>query len=168
MSDLLTDLGPGDRRPPFRLTGRHVLFGFILFFALVIGANLIFVWVALTTFSGTTSDRAYVEGLDYNAQLAAAAAQQARGWQGDILLDGERLALQLADREGRPVTGLQLTATLGRPATRGFDRVLPLVEVAPGLYAAAVALEAGRWQVTIVGDDPAGGRAFRSDARLWR
>lgn len=158
----------GKARQPFRLTGRRVLLGFVGFFGLILVMNGAFVWLALSTFSGTTSDKAYVEGLAYNERLAAASAQRARGWQGDLRLDEGRLSLQLADAEGRAVTGLALTARVGRPATRVYDMSLALTEVAPGLYAAAVTLEEGAWQVIVEGDDATGERPFRTEERLWR
>lgn len=153
---------------PFRLTGRRVLFGMLAFFGFIVATNLVFVWLALSTFSGTTSDKAYVEGLAYNESLAAAALQQARGWQGSIRLDEDRLSLQLSDAGGEAVSGLVLTARIGRPATRAEDRTLELVEAAPGLYVAPVALGQGAWQVSIAGNDAVGERPFRTEDRLWR
>lgn len=153
---------------PFRLTGRRVLLAFLGFFGFIVATNVAFIWLALSTFSGTTSDKAYLEGLAYNERLAAAAQQQARGWQGTIRLDDDRLSLQLTDTGGEPVSGLTLTAAVGRPATRAEDLTLAMSEVAPGLYAAAVTLGEGAWQVTIEGDDAAGARPFRTEERLWR
>lgn len=150
-----------------RLTGRHVLALTLGFFGLVIAANLAFVVLALDTFSGTVSDHAYQEGLVYNQQLAAAAEQQSRGWVGDLALGADGLELQLRDREGRPVTALVLEASLSRPATKAFDRVLPLLETSPGRYTAEADLAAGAWLVVVQGSDAAG-RPFRTEARLWR
>jgi nitrogen fixation protein FixH len=150
-----------------RLTGGHVLIVTLAFFGLVIAANLAFVLLALDTFSGTVSPHAYQEGLAYNQRLTAAAEQRARGWTGDLALTDDGLALTLRDREGRPVTGLVLAAALSRPATQAFDPSLPLVETAPGRYAAAIELAAGAWRVVVEGSDSAG-EAFRTEARLWR
>jgi len=150
-----------------RLTGRHVLFGTLAFFGIVIAANLAFVWLALDTFSGTVSDYAYQEGLAWNQRLAAAEEQQARGWTGELALAAEGLELRLTDGAGAPVGGLALVAALSRPATRAYDRSLPLREIAPGRYVAAVALEPGNWLAVVEGSDAAG-RAFRTEARLWR
>lgn len=148
------------------LTGRSVLFLVLGFFGLIVAMNGLFVWLALSSFSGVTSDRAYVEGLSYNETLAAAEAQKARGWQGTIGLDGGGVTLTLTDAQGQPVQGLVLEATLGRPATRAFDRRLPLVEKAPGVYRAEAELPPGLWQAVILGADHAG-LPFRTEARLW-
>jgi len=155
-----TSAGPG-------LTGRRVLMLALGFFGLVLLANLAFVWLSLSTFSGSTEQRAYLEGLRYNELLAAAAEQKARGWQGGVTLEANRLTLVLSDATGRPVTGLVLRAQVGRPATRLFDRELVLEEIAPGRYAAEAALAPGSWSVAIAGTDR-DGRPFRTETRLWR
>lgn len=149
-----------------RITGRQVLFASLAFFGLVLAANLAFVFLALDTFSGTVSEHAYQEGLNYNERLAAAAEQQTRGWKGEVRLDETGLRLDLRDAEGRPVRGLVLSAVLRRPATTAYDRSLALSEVAPGRYAADATLEPGNWIVIVEGADDQG-RAFRTEARLW-
>jgi nitrogen fixation protein FixH len=149
------------------LTGRHVLIATLAFFLAVIAANLVFVFLALDTFSGTVSDRAYQEGLAYNERLAAAAEQKDRGWTGDLALIPGGLSLTLADRAGDPVGGLVLVARISRPATRAADREVLLAEVVPGRYVAATALDPGNWLVVIEGSDAAG-RSFRTEGRLWR
>jgi nitrogen fixation protein FixH len=150
-----------------RLTGRQVLVATLAFFGLVIAANLAFVFLALDTFSGTVSDRAYQEGLAYNERLAGAAEQRSRGWTGALALIPDGLSLTLGDRDGRPVAGLTLVASLSRPATRAFDRSVALIEVVPGRYLAALDLEPGNWLVLVEGSDSAGS-SFRTEARLWR
>ena len=152
--------------PTSHLTGRHVRNLVLGFFGLILLANGIFIWVSLSTFSGTTEEHAYVEGLRYNDHLAAAAEQRARGWQGGVTLDSERLTLILKDSAGLPVRGLLLEARIGRPATRRFDVTLPLLELAPGHYAAELSTAPGQWIVIIEGEDRLG-RPFRTEARLW-
>lgn len=155
------------RTGPRRLTGRHVLLLVLGFFGLVIGANFAMVLLALDTFSGTVSDHAYQEGLAYNQRLAEAAEQQSRGWQGELVLTADGLALTLHTHDGQPVAGLALEVALSRPATTAYDRRLPLVEAAPGDYVAQAELAAGVWLAVVEGSDAAG-RPFRTEARLWR
>jgi nitrogen fixation protein FixH len=150
-----------------RLTGRHVLIATLAFFGFVVAANLAFVFLALGTFSGTVSDRAYQEGLAYNERLAAAAEQRSRGWTGSLTLLPEGLSLTLEDRDGTPVSGLALVARLSRPATRAFDSNVLLTELVPGRYVAPAELASGNWLVVIEGSDAAG-RSFRTEGRLWR
>ncbi len=158
-------------RPPrlggATLTGRKVLLIALASFGLVLLVNGAFVWVALSGFSGLSRENAYVDGLHYNDELAAAAAQKARGWSSQVSLADGGLVLQVTLPNGTPVSGLQLSATLGRPATNVFDQTLALTELRPGRYIAPVALAAGQWSVVIVGSDAAG-EAYRSEAKLWR
>lgn len=150
----------------FRLTGRHVLYSFLLFFALVIGANSVFVWVALDSFRGTTSDSAYQEGIDYNDRLLAAAAQKARGWSGKAMVTPDYLEV-VADANAAPLTGLTLEALLRDPTGPAGDQRLPLYETAPGRYGAALALpHLGTWYLVVTGQS-LDGTAFRLEQSLW-
>jgi nitrogen fixation protein FixH len=151
----------------FHLTGRKVLAIALAGFGLVLAINGAFVWLALDGFSGLSRPNAYREGLHYNDELAAAAEQRARGWQSRYTLEAGRLVLAVALPDGTPVTGLALTAAVGRPATDDYDQTLALTETQPGRYLAAVTLAPGQWSVVATGAD-AEGRAYRSEARLWR
>ena len=151
----------------FHLTGRKVLLMALAGFGLVLAVNGAFVWLALDGFSGLSRPNAYREGLHYNDELAAAAEQQARGWRSRYTLEAGRLVLDVVLPDGTPVTGLTLTARLGRPATDDFDQTLALTETQPGRYLAAVALAPGQWSVVATGSDVQG-RAYRSEAKLWR
>lgn len=150
-----------------RLTGRKVLLIALAGFGLVLAMNGLFVWLALDGFSGLSRPNAYRDGLHYNDELAAAAEQQARGWSSRYTLEADRLLLEVTLPDGSPVTGLALTATVGRPVTDDYDRTLALTETQPGRYLAAVTLAPGQWSVRTQGRDGAG-NSYRSDARLWR
>ena len=50
---------------PFRLTGWHVLAMFGAMFSVMLAVNILFVFLALKTFSGET-DHAYINGLKFN------------------------------------------------------------------------------------------------------
>jgi len=151
----------------FQLTGRKVLLIALAAFGVVLAINGAFVWLALDGFSGLSRPNAYREGLHYNDELAAAAEQQTRGWQSRYTLEADRLVLAVVLADGTPVTGLTLTAAVGRPVTADYDQTLALTETQPGRYLAAVTLAPGQWSVVATGADPQG-RAYRSEARLWR
>ncbi len=150
-----------------KLTGRKVLLIALGAFALVLVANGAFVWFALSGFSGLSREDAYREGLHYNDELAAAAAQKARGWSSSVTLDKTGLAVEVSLPDGRPVAGLLLKAVIGRPATDAFDQTLELLELRPGRYLAPVVLAPGNWSVVVTGEDAAG-EPYRAEARLWR
>ena len=48
------------------LTGRHVLYMILGFFGVVLLANVVFVYLAMDTFTGLATEGAYVKGLSYN------------------------------------------------------------------------------------------------------
>ena len=62
---------------PARITGRHVLFAMLAFFAVVIGVNATMITYAVGTFSGEEEADAYRKGLDYNQTLARRSAEAA-------------------------------------------------------------------------------------------
>ena len=150
--------------------GRHMLLALIAFFGVMLMANGIFVYYALSTFGGGDTSDPYRKGLHYNATLAEAAQQDAQGWRAALAYDqgAARLSLVLRDKTGRELTGLVVEATLGRPATDEQDMAIKLSEMLPGVYAAAMQLAPGQWVVAAVADDPAapGGVPYRLRQRL--
>ena len=148
-----------------RLTGRHVLFGMIAFFGVVIAVNGVFTWFALDSWTGLAETHSYQKGLAYNDELAAAERQKALGWRSDVRLDGatdaRTVTIEMRDAGGAPLTGLAVGLRLLRPTHEGLDREVAAAEQAPGIYTAEIDLpEAGRWNVRL--DVVAGnGRSYR-------
>mgnify|MGYP001773260422 CR=1 FL=1 len=137
------------------LTGRKFLLYLGAFFFVVIGANIIMSYYALSTFDGVETENAYKRGRAYNDVLAAAKAQEERGWSLDIshsvagALDTTFL-LTMQDRNGAPVSGLDLSLALRRPVAEGKDQALSAVETRPGTYEAVLTLPApGNWLLDI-------------------
>lgn len=155
------------------VTGRHVLFAVLGFFALVTGVNGIMIYKALTTFGGVETPDAYRKGLAYNQRIAAERAQAELGWQDEVSYSApdRALTLLLKDRDGRPVSGASVTATVGRSATNSFDQTLAMSESSDGRYQAAVdGLGPGTWivNVTVSRAASAGAdTAFAIRRRLW-
>lgn len=154
------------------IRGRHVLFAMLGLFGIVITVNLVFVYLALDTFTGVSRENPYQEGLTYNRVLAARDAQRSLGWHGSIALapaagEAERITLTLTDRSGAPLSGLTLTGRLRRPTHEGMDQALTWEAEAGGRYVAVVTLPArGNWDLEVAADD---GRnpPFEMKARLW-
>lgn len=156
------------------LNGRHVLLGFVAFFAIVFVADGILIYKAVTTFGGLETADAYRKGLAYNERIAAAEAQAQRGWQDklDYVAKTKRLRVALNDAEGSAVSGLVITAQLQRPATNRYDQEIVLKQTAPGIYEAPTPeLAVGWWTVELQahkgqtsGDD---GALYESRRRLW-
>lgn len=156
------------------LSGRHVLFGLIAFFAIVFVADSILIYKAVSTFGGLETEDAYRKGLAYNDRIAAANAQAKRGWRDQLIYlpQTKRLRIALLDRDGAGVSDLTITASLGRPATSRFDRELSFVQTGPGIYEAAVpAIEPGWWMIKVHANrnahDPLNATVYEAKRRLW-
>lgn len=157
----------------FEITGRHVLIALLVFFGVMFAANGVFVYFALSTFNGEETTDAYRKGLAYNERIEAEARLDQTRWQGKLSVspDTGLLALELRDAQGAPVTGLEVLAAVGRPATDRFDHRIPLAEKAPGSYGAPLRNPApGAWLVAVsasrLGSD--GEQVvFRLKERIW-
>jgi len=104
------------------ITGRHVLMMMLGFFGTIFAVNGVFAYLAVDTYTGLETEQAYLKGLDYNRTLDAAAEQKARGWQvgltEETTPDGlRRFTLSYAEKDGRPLYGLEVSLELRRPRT---------------------------------------------------
>lgn len=151
-------------KPPFAVKGWHVAAGVVAFFALVVGVDAGFLVMAYRTHPGQVAPRPYEAGLIYNAELQRQRVQDALGWRAGAEARANGLDVLMQDRDGRPLTGLKVSATLQRPATEQGRTEVVLKEAAPGQYGADRALS-GAWDVRIDAVDGAG-RAFVAERRL--
>jgi nitrogen fixation protein FixH len=135
-------------KSPYRVKGWHVGAGVVAFFAIVIGVDAGFLIAAYRSHPGQVAPRPYEAGLVYNAELERLRAQEALGWRAGAAARPDGLEVVMQDREGRPLAGLRVSATLQRPATEQGRTELVLGESAPGVYVAAHSL-AGTWDVHI-------------------
>jgi len=119
---------------------------YTLFFSFVIGYSVF----AAKTFDGAVK-HSYEKGMEYPRKVARL---KELGWQfeggGERMVSGTPVDLTLAvvDREGRPVSGLDVVMEVSRPATPEALAPLAAREKEPGHYVADVTLPAyGHWQV---------------------
>lgn len=168
---MLSDAESRDRG--FRITGRHVLIAMLVFFGIVIGVNLVFVNLALSTWTGLTDHDSYRTGLSWNRALERDAAQKALGWStaivsraGEPTADGGRafaVELTIRSRDGAPVTGLAFAGSARHPVVEADDRPLVFVEIGNGSYRGAAVLPAAAdWRLVLVATRP-DGAAYRID-----
>jgi len=125
----------------------------------VIAVNGVLITLAVSTFSGLETEEHYRKGLAYNQALAAAEAQERRGWQMALTFtpessaDGKRqgdLAVTFVGKDGRPLENLEVEAVLRRPAREGFDVAVVLDQRSGGVYGAAVSLPLpGQWEAHV-------------------
>lgn len=136
---------------PFKLTGWHVLAMFGAFFGGMMAVNILFVVLALKTFSGE-ADHAYINGLKFNETLAAQARQAELGWTMSLGLErptggGAILEARLLDRNQQPLSGAKMAGMIGRTTDSNEDRALQFSETQPGVYRAVIdQIKPGRWK----------------------
>ncbi|NBN64242.1 nitrogen fixation protein FixH [Microvirga tunisiensis] len=165
-----TSRSPQGGRP---ITGRTVLLWISCFFGVIFAANAAFLYFAFGSFPGTVVDSSYKAGLTFNAEVAAAEAQAARGWDVSAHLDrsGEgraRITVSARDGAGLPLAGLAFVARLAHPTAAGQDQTVSLAPLEDGRYTGVTAapLAPGTWKMTLEADGPEG-RLFRSENRLF-
>ena len=151
-------------RPSFVIRGWHVAVGVVGFFAVVIGVDASFLVLAYRTHPGQVEAKPYETGLIYNAELARIRAQEALGWRAGAEARANGLEVVLEDRQGRPLSGLRVSALLQRPATEQGRSDVVLKETAPGRYEVRRVLS-GAWDVRVEADGGAG-RRFIAERRL--
>jgi len=147
------------------LTGRHVLFILLAFFGVMLSVNIYFTVMAVKSFSGEDVPRSYRQGLEYNQTIEARNRQDALGWTVTANAANDRVLVQIHDRQGNAVSGLDLDGKLRHPATLSNDQTLNFQEIEPGLYEAAIMGLAGKWSLVAVAtqnDD-----SFRFEHELW-
>ena len=151
-------------RAPFTVKGWHVAAGVVAFFAVVIGVDAAFLTLAYRTHPGQVAPRPYEAGLLYNTELERLRVQEALGWRAALEARPDAVIVLLRDRDGQPLRGLSVTATLLRPATEKGRSVLTLTETAPGQYSGPRAGLSGVWDARI--DATGGGHSFVAERRL--
>jgi nitrogen fixation protein FixH len=152
------------------MQGRHVLGAFLGFFVAIFVMNGALIYAAISTNAGPVANEPYRKGLHYNDRIAADARQASLGWTEtvDVGRDG-RVRIDVAGPGGRAVSGLVVSAVLGRPSTQRQDIQLKLTEMGPGRYEARVAaLPAGTWLIALEARTAADAEpVYRSRRRLW-
>jgi nitrogen fixation protein FixH len=128
------------------ITGRHVLFGFVAAFGVIIGVNLLLAYSAVSTFPGLEVENSYVASQQFDERRDA---QEALGWTVDASHHGGLLTLSITDEYATPVEVAELAATLGR-ATHVRDDVAPDFRFDGTAYVAPVDLAPGNWNIRMV------------------
>ncbi|MEQ1669762.1 MAG: FixH family protein [Hyphomicrobium sp.] len=158
----------------FRITGRKVLVAMVGFFVTIAAVDGIMIYQAVSTFGGLETQDSYRKGLAYNRRIADGAAQEQLGWSQAASFDATAgsLVVTLKDRDGKPVEGMTLTATVGRPATNAYDRAVTLEDKGAGRYEVAVpGLANGTWTLDLsarASRNPEAAVVFQSKARVWK
>ncbi len=155
------------------ITGRHVFWGFVVFFGIIFAMNGVFMYYAVSTHTGLDTTNSYRRGLNYNDRVRAEARQMRLGWKPVLGLNAraDEVTLRLRTKSNLPVPNLVITGVLNRPTTADFDRKLVLQEVSPGRYVANFKpLSPGNWIISLRAVDQTKSVnkiVYRLRKRLW-
>ncbi len=109
-----------------QLTGRHVLAWLGAFFSVMFAANITLIYLALHTLHGSELENPYDASQAFNGRIAEARAQDERGWKADVMTraegPGERVMVEFRDRNGAPISDLEVTARFEHPFDAAKDR----------------------------------------------
>lgn len=128
-----------------KITGTHVLIGFVTAFGIIIAVNFTLAYNAVATFPGLEVKNTYVASQQFDEKRAA---QQALGWTIEADHRDGQVILSITDANG-PVQVQSLTATLGR-ATTVADDLSPDFTFDGTAYVAPVELRDGNWNIRMV------------------
>lgn len=134
-----------------KITGWHVLFGFVGAFGIIIAVNFYLAYNAVATFPGLEVKNTYVASQQFDEKKEA---QLALGWTIDADHKDGELILSITDKYG-PVEVQSLSATLGR-ATTVADDLTPDFTFNGSAYVAPVELRDGNWNIRMVAVAPDG------------
>jgi nitrogen fixation protein FixH len=152
------------------LTGGMVLAMLLGFFGLVMAVNLVMVHAAVSSFGGVETPSSYQAGLNFPAEQAAVAAQDARGWKVEVRVgagtDAARtVTVTATDAGGHPLAGLAVSAAFAHPVDERRDVAVALAETGAGSYAGSATVVPGQWTLDLaISKD--GARLFHSLNRI--
>lgn len=149
---------------------RWIPWSFAAALGVVVAVNGALAYFAVSSSTGLVTAHPFESGNDYNRVLAAAEAQDALGWRGRLAFTAAgagagEIAVELADRAGRKLSGLAVTALVTRPVEPLPDTELTLVEADAGRYRSPVVLtRPGQWEVRVLARR--GGDVFQFAQRI--
>ncbi len=138
------------------LSGRRVLAIALGAFGVILAANLVLAFFAVSTFSGLVVDNSYVASQSFDRDRRA---QQALGWTLALAHSDDALRLDFTGAGGDTVRPATLAAVVGRPSHNRDDLTLDLQRTPTG-YAAPAPLAPGSW-VVMIDAVAADGTAYR-------
>lgn len=150
--------------------GRQILLLLIACFGVLFAVNGFFMYKAISTGPGEANGASYEAGLHYNETLAAQHSQDSLGWHHAVTLDGANLRIAFRNKDGEPVSGLNVTGSIERPAVSQEARSLAFKEGAAGLYEVTTGLGAGAWVIAAEARSSHAAspdRFYRLKERLW-
>ena len=155
-----------------KIEGRHVLYMLLGFFGVMGGVNAIFVYFALTSFSGISVEDSYLKGLSYNEEIASSKDQASREWISDfefVDLGNKKaiVSLRLSDRDGARLSGVVAQLNIRRPAQDEQDRQLTMMPRQGEFQSELEFPYAGQWDLSILVTGGGYEAPYRVEKRVW-
>jgi nitrogen fixation protein FixH len=126
---------------------------FPLMFLVVMTANGVMVYYALSTWPGLAYSNASERGRKFNQVLAAEEKESTLGWTFAARVADGRLSVDAKARDGAALADVDLVATLVRPLGGAEDIRVALLPDGPGRYVGAVDVPLkGQWEVRLVAE----------------
>ncbi|MGH1350885.1 MAG: FixH family protein [Methyloligellaceae bacterium] len=135
-------------------TGWHMLIIMLLFFGVIITVNITMAIFAASSWTGLVVKNSYVASQNFNEHLNNAEKQARLGWSSNLTTKNGKINLTLHDSLGKPLTGLQVTALIQRPAHEREDITLNLKQNSSGQYYHEKILTDGAWNIKITAKHP--------------
>lgn len=150
-------------REPRKITGKTVILAMIAFYGVIISVNSLFIFFAIDTWPGLTTEDSYKKGLAYNQTIDAAAKQSAMGWNSIVTVDAatntdKTIIIRMTEDADTPIGKLVVTAKMERAVGDHKTQIITLSETAPGEYSGTFKEPAeGRWiaEINAVGSNNA-------------
>ena len=131
----------------FEITGKHVLFGMIGAFSVIIGVNVFMAVSAVRTFPGLEVKNSYVASQNFNADKAA---QVALGWTIETDTHEELFRVSIRDENGDPVEVKTISGTIGRATSVVEDQTPEFVFDGQAYEAHTGKLGEGNWNFRMI------------------
>lgn len=133
---------------PWReFTGGHMLAVMLLFFATIIGVNVLMAYSAVSSFAGLVVENSYVASQHFNEKLAAMRQQQALGWTVKLDVLADAVVVDVHDAKGAPVA-TRVDVEMTRPTTNRDDHFLH-ADARIGPISLPTVLTPGAWDATV-------------------
>ena len=121
---------------------------FVAFFAVIAILDGIFVYVAISTHTGVTTENAYEKGLAFNENFEKFRAQPKL--QEQLCFENGVLHWNVKDEAGRPLGNARVIAKIIRPVQDGYDFEITLDYMRRGVYEAKLDLPLkGLWKAKL-------------------
>lgn len=134
------------------MSGRFFLWLIGGFAALILGANATMAVFAFTSWRGLDAEEPYIQGLNYNDELARRADQAALGWRLGVETEAigpDRLHVRVVpvDAADRLLADATIEGTLVRPTQEGTDVAFRLAPAGPRYVADVAVPLPGVWDL---------------------